>query len=65
MNYRKMSIGLNDKFSQKYDGIMLGPWYCVNDLAGLLKQKFFTQYTKIFRVPPKAYYFCGLYQKNF
>ena len=52
-------------FLKKYDGIVLGPWYCVNDLAGLLKQKFFAQYTKIFRVPPKAYYFCGLYQKNF
>lgn len=55
MIYGKMSIELNDKFSQKY----------VNNLAGLLKLKFFAQYTKRFRFYRKPYYFCGLYQKNF
>ena len=62
MIYRKMSIGLNDKFSQK---MMLESWNHVNNLAGLLKLKFFAQYTKRFRFYQKPYYFCGLYQKNF
>ena len=55
MIYGKMSIELNDKFSQKY----------VNNLAGLLKLKFFAQYTKRFSFNKNLIIFADCTKKIF